>query len=148
MANFTLRWEEAEETLMKMLAEMTSLSEEKDGCHPLCCRMMKMREFKINVSLHFKILILGATMDWGVISILKSCWRHRRKWAFTQEECINWKVSRNREKANFNSSTNEEKPIKENNRRVAKELECESAENVWKFKKCNGLFFYLGWNGQ
>lgn len=57
-------------------------------------------------------------------------------------------MSRNRKKANFNSSTNEEKPIKENNRGVAKELEWESAENVWKFKKCNGLFFYLGWNGQ
>ena len=50
---------------MKMFAEMTSLSEEKDGCHSLCCRMMKMREFKINVSLHFKTLILGGPYRLG-----------------------------------------------------------------------------------
>lgn len=35
-----------QETLMIMFAEMI-LREEKDGSHSLCCRMVKMREFKI-----------------------------------------------------------------------------------------------------
>ena len=58
-----------------MFAEMTSLSKLKDGWNSLCCRII-MREFKINISPHLKILILGGHYGLG--------WSHKYAKDFIQ----------------------------------------------------------------